>query len=51
MPVSTIVMLAGVVAVFAIFAAALAWAQLYTRDLNNTPAPAQVTDQPKQRLF
>jgi hypothetical protein len=31
MPVSTIIVLAGVVAVFAAFASALAWAQLQTR--------------------
>jgi hypothetical protein len=51
MPVSTIVMLAAVVAVFAIFAAALAWAQLYTRDLTSTPAPAVAASRPRKRPF
>jgi hypothetical protein len=31
MPISTILVLAGVVVAFAAFAGALAWAQLYTR--------------------
>jgi hypothetical protein len=31
MPLSTIIMLAGIVAAFAAFASALAWAQLQTR--------------------
>jgi hypothetical protein len=51
MPVSTIVMLAAVVAVFAIFAAALAWAQLQTRHLIGAPAPAAAITRPKRRAF
>ena len=39
MPVSTVIVLVGVVAMFAIFAGALAWAQLQTRNLTGNAAP------------
>lgn len=51
MPVSTIVMLVAAVAVFAIFAVALAWAQLQTRRFTGTPAPAAAASRPKNRPF
>jgi hypothetical protein len=51
MPVSTIIMLAGVVAMFAIFAGALAWAQLQTRRFTGSPGPARAVARPKQRPF
>ena len=48
MPVSTIVALVGVVAVFAMFASALAWTQLQTR----RPRIAdEVTRRPRRRPF
>jgi hypothetical protein len=49
MPVSTMIVLAGVVAMFTIFACALAWAQLQTRHLTGTPAPAEAANRPKRR--
>jgi hypothetical protein len=51
MPVSTMIVLAGVVAMFTIFACALAWAQLQTRHLTGTPAPAGAANRPKRRRF
>lgn len=51
MPVSTMIVLAAVVAMFAVFAGALAWAQLQTRDLTGTPAPARAASRPKRRPF
>ena len=51
MPVSTMIALAGVVAMFTVFACALAWAQLQTRHLTGTPAPAGEANRPKQRPF
>jgi hypothetical protein len=51
MPVSTIIVLAAVVAMFTAFACALAWAQLQTRHLTGTPAPAGAADRPKKRPF
>lgn len=51
MPVSTTIVLAGVVAMFTIFACALAWVQLQTRHLTGTPAPAGATNRPKKRPF
>lgn len=51
MPVSTIIVLTAVVAAFAAFAGALAWAQLHTRHLTGTPAPAAATRRPKKRPF
>jgi hypothetical protein len=51
MPISTVIVLAVVVAVFAIFACALAWAQLQTRHLAGTPASAGVVSRPKKRSF
>ncbi len=50
MPVSTMIVLAAVVAMFAIFAGALAWAQLQTRDLTSTPAPTGAS-RPKKRPY
>ena len=49
MPVSTMIVLTAVVAAFAIFACALAWAQLQTRHLTGTPASANVAIPPKRR--
>ncbi|WJR80186.1 hypothetical protein [Bradyrhizobium sp. NP1] len=49
MPVSTMILLAGVVAMFAVFAGALAWAEAQTRNLTTGPAPADFTDPPKRR--
>ena len=37
MPVSTVFVLAGIVAMFAVFAGALAWAQLQTRNISRCP--------------
>ena len=51
MPVSTLIVLAAVVAVFTMFACALAWAQLQTRHLTGTAAPAGATNRPKRRPF
>ena len=51
MPVSTMIVLAGVVAMFAIFACALAWAQLQTRHLTVSPAPARAISRRKRRPF
>jgi len=51
MPVSTMIVLAGVVAMFTIFACALAWAQLQTRHLTGTSAPAGAAGRPKKRHF
>ena len=48
MPVSTIIVLAGVVAAFAAFAGALAWAQLQTR---HPPFAAEATKPHKTRPF
>jgi hypothetical protein len=44
------IVLAGV-AMFTIFACALAWAQLQTRHLTGTPAPAGAANRPKRRPF
>jgi len=51
MPLSTIIMLAGVVAVFALLAGVLAWAQLHTRHLGAAPIAAGATNRPKKRAF
>lgn len=51
MPVLTIVMLAAVVAIFAIFAAALAWAQLQARHLTPAPARTGAFTRRKRRAF
>jgi uncharacterized membrane protein len=51
MPVSTMIVLAGVVAMFTIFACALAWAQLQTRHLTGAAAPAGAANRPKPRPF
>jgi hypothetical protein len=49
MPVSTMIVLAGVVAMFTVFACALAWAQLQTRHIIQTRA--EVASRPKKRPF
>jgi hypothetical protein len=51
MPVSTMIVLAGVAAIFTIFACALAWAQLQTRHFAGTPASAGPAIRPKRRPF
>jgi hypothetical protein len=51
MPVSTMIVLAGVVAMFTVFACALAWAQLQTRHITGTPVPAEATSRTKKRPF
>jgi hypothetical protein len=51
MPVSTVIVLAGVVAMFTVFACALAWAQLQTRHITATHSRAAVTSRPKKRPF
>jgi len=45
------IVLAAVVAMFAIFAGALAWAQLYTRHFTRIPASASAGTRPKRRPF
>ena len=49
MPLSTVIFLAAVVAMFAIFAAALAWAQIQTRHLVSAPATATARPQSRKR--
>jgi hypothetical protein len=51
MPVSTLIALAAVIATFAIFACALAWAQLQTRHLAGITASASVAVRPRRRAF
>jgi hypothetical protein len=51
MPASTMIVLAAVVAMFTIFACALAWAQLQTRHFAGTPGSASVASRPKRRPF
>jgi len=51
MPVSTLIVLAAVVAAFTIFACALAWAQMQTRHLAGTPASAGAAIRRKGRPF
>ena len=51
MPVSTVIVLVGVVAMFAIFACALAWAQLQTRHLADNGASAPANDRMQRRPF
>jgi hypothetical protein len=51
MPVSTLIVLAAVVAVFTMFACALAWTQLQMRHLAGTPASASVAIRPNRRPF
>jgi hypothetical protein len=51
MPVSTMIVLAGVVVMFTAFACALAWAQLQTRNVTATHTRAAVTSRPKKRPF
>jgi hypothetical protein len=51
MPISTLIMLAGTVAAFAIFACALAWAQLKTRHPTGITVSASVAIRPKRRPF
>jgi uncharacterized membrane protein len=51
MPVSTLIVLAAIVAVFTIFASALAWAQLQTRHLAGAAARAKAVNSPKRRPF
>jgi hypothetical protein len=45
---TTVIMLATVVSLFAVFAAGLAWAQPHARQLSAAPAEAR---RPKQRPF
>jgi hypothetical protein len=47
MPVSTIIVLAAMVAVFAAYAATLAWAQLQTHHITS----AEAASRPKKRPF
>jgi hypothetical protein len=49
MPVSTMIVLAGVVAMFTVFA--LAWAQLQTRHPTVSAAPARAISSRKRRPF
>jgi len=51
MPVSTLIVLAAIAAVFAIFASALAWVQLQTRHLAVAAARAKAVNGPKRRPF
>ena len=51
MPASTMVVLAAIVAVFALFAAVLAWAQVQTRELATRPVSAKPVSKPKRRSF
>lgn len=51
MPASTILVLAGVVAMFAAFAGALAWAQLQTRNISSATTAKDTAIQPKKRPF
>lgn len=41
MPIETVIVVAGVVLAFAVFAVALAWADYRTRDLGQSPGPAE----------
>ena len=50
MPVSTMIVVAAVVAMFAVFAGALAWAEVQTRNLTSGPATSDFTGQPKRPL-
>lgn len=51
MPISTMIVLAGVVAMFTVFGCALAWAQLQTRHPIVSPAPARAISSRKRRPF
>jgi hypothetical protein len=51
MPVSTLIVLAGIVAAFAIFACALAWVQLQTRHPTGIPVSASAAVRPRRRPF
>lgn len=51
MPVSTIVVLVGVVTAFAIFASALAWAELQTRELGAGATETPEAASSKRRPF
>ncbi len=51
MPVSTMIVLAGVVAMFTVFACALAWAQLQIRHPIVSPALARAVSSRKRRPF
>jgi hypothetical protein len=51
MPLSTVFILIAVVAMFALFAAALAWAQFQARDLTIGSTEIQTIGHPKRRPF
>jgi hypothetical protein len=51
MPVSTVLVMIAVVAMFALFSIALAWAQLQTRHLTIGMSSPKADDLPKRRPF
>jgi CHASE2 domain-containing sensor protein len=51
MPLTTIIVLVSVVAIFAAFASALAWAQLHQLQMHDTAIAREATRPPKKRFF
>lgn len=48
---SAVIMLFGAAALFALFASALAWAEMHARRFTEVPIDALATNRPKRRRF